>query len=630
MSTVIINDVDFDELPWADDVTGGRYLQARDVARDRVDLRALIERYAGRKLTPVAEGSAYKVACFLPSGVPGFRGTCAEQDASAGHPAENLSVMRATDGSHWRWRCFSCGRGQTRDGSRPGDVVDLVTHAEGMHINEGNSGSLKALRHALRLVGEDHVLDGLASPRSGSAEIDFSLVATERPAAARKTTVPLNVALALNKRAREHWQENLKAPDAEATNARTYLATRGVTPEQIERYAIGFARDKFADLTKHIPPQHSAAAQALGLAKLHATGNVGDGQRNRVVFPYCYPARSNNRPIGTYGFAGRTLAGVDPHTADTIPDFAHYNGHPPPKWHNSKNVDGVWSKAADLVGVWQARARIRETGRAVFNEGSLDMLAFDRIGAAALAMVSKEFTLAYARLACDLGISEAVYATDGDAAGRKAVPKFVGNMIAAGYPIEALGVIDSDDGRDPATTEPDTLARRWQNPTPALEHIITALETGTLAHDDLRPLLAAAPWLAPKFGLAFKAGTNAAGTVGFAYAIVVRALIETPALAQHLAANEAAELLACAPEWPRVRALAFGDRSEPESLPQDVRRAWLRMRVQQLHDAVKAYESTPTPSDRAQILAHLTRGAELRKAKREAEKLLIATNALYR
>jgi hypothetical protein len=163
------------------------------------------------------------------------------------------------------------------------------------------------------------------------------------------------------------------------------------------------------------------------------------------------------------------------------------------------------------------------------------------------------------------------------------------------------------------------LIRRRRQLWPA-ESVPVLIPVGEIDFDEL-------PWADDG---THSSGAPAPGRFEFAYAIVVRALIETPALAQHLAATEAAELLACAPEWPRARALAFGDRSEPEALPQDVRRAWLRMRVQQLHDAVKAYEATPTPSDRSLILAHLTCGAELRKAKREAEKMLIEVNALYR
>ena len=124
---ILIDDSDDFIVELATDVTGGRYFKARDEARARIDLRRVVERYAGVELTQTAEG--YKTRCFLPSAVEGFAGTCAEQDESEGHPGQNLSVTLAEDGTHWRWRCFSCGRGQTRDGSRPGDVVDLVTAA---------------------------------------------------------------------------------------------------------------------------------------------------------------------------------------------------------------------------------------------------------------------------------------------------------------------------------------------------------------------------------------------------------------------------------------------------------------------------------------------------------------------
>jgi len=260
---VLIDDSDGFVFELATDVTGGRYHTARDTARSRVDLRRVVERYAGVELTETAEG--YKARCFLPSAVNGFAGTCAEQDESEGHPGQNLSVTLAEDGTHWRWRCFSCGRGQTRDGARPGDVVDLVTAAEGFHVNEGNTGSLKGLRFALRLGNLDHVLDGLAKPRAGRAPVDVSLI-VDNPVKAAKRTEPkvsLETALEINSRARKHWQLALKA-GTDSAHARTYLAARGVTPAQIKRYAIGYARNRFNDLVGTLDPKTYPPASAMG------------------------------------------------------------------------------------------------------------------------------------------------------------------------------------------------------------------------------------------------------------------------------------------------------------------------------------------------------------------------------
>ena len=627
--TVIIDDSDTWDFAWSDDVTGGNWFAARDVARERVDLLRVLLHYAKRQPTALDDGAGFKLACFLPSRVSGYSGTCAEQDAATGHPGEHLSVTRATDGTHWRWRCFSCGRGQTRDGSRPGDVVDLVTHAEGFPINEGNTGSLRALRHVLRMAGLDHVLDGKVSNTHTRATVPEFSVLVEGEAAPKRqqVKVPLDVALALNRKAREHWQAALAGNDGE--NARAYLAARGVTDQQIERYAIGFARDKFDDLHKTIDPKHAAFAQALGLTRLYeGPGKPGDAQRNRVVFPYCYPERVNPaRPIGVYGFAGRNLTGVDVETGEPIPDFAHYNGKAPQKWNNSKNVDGVWQKAADLVGVWQAMKQARALNRVALCEGAFDMLALDRIGAPALALVGKEVSIGHAlAIRSLLRVTQVTYACDGDQAGRSAVVKFAASMTAAGFAPDDLTVIDSDDGRDPATTEPELLRERWANPMPVIDFINSQLGGMTLTLADLRPLLAAAPQVAERFGLANSKQT----IVTVADALVVRELTERPELAAFINRNEAAQVLADCPGWAALQDLAFGDTTQPEQLPQDMRRAWLRLWVDHLQRAVQAHKTQPRPADPAALSAYFAHGGRLYKAERVATEQLIAVNGLYR
>ena len=59
MSAVIEAD-DCDEFLWSDDVTGGNYLRARDVARERVDLLALVTKLAGRAPVAIDDDVSYK------------------------------------------------------------------------------------------------------------------------------------------------------------------------------------------------------------------------------------------------------------------------------------------------------------------------------------------------------------------------------------------------------------------------------------------------------------------------------------------------------------------------------------------------------------------------------------------
>ena len=74
---------DSDTFEWAEDVTGGNYFAARDVARSRIDLRGVVESYTQRPSTDV-DGTSFKARCFLPSRVAGFAGSCGDQ---SGNPA---------------------------------------------------------------------------------------------------------------------------------------------------------------------------------------------------------------------------------------------------------------------------------------------------------------------------------------------------------------------------------------------------------------------------------------------------------------------------------------------------------------------------------------------------------------
>lgn len=620
--TAILDDTDDDEagFVWLDDVTDGHYFRARDEARSRVDLLRLVAHYSGRAPTAVEGGSTYKAPCFFPSKVAGFAGSCAEQDASVGSPADNLSITRAADGTHWRWRCFSCGRGQTRDGAKPGDVVDLVTQAEGYEINEGRSGSLRGLRRTLQLVGLSHVLDGRSAPASAvSAPLAELLGAAKVPALRESPKVALADALKLNARACGHWQRALQS---EGSRALEYLHSRGVTDEQISRYAIGYAPPSFDSLTKALGGH--PAASVLGLTKPTSTGKTRDAQIDRVVLPYCYGERPG-RPLGVYGFAGRNLAGVDPATGEDIEGYEHRYGHPP-KWLNSTNVPGVWHKGEDLLGAWQACARLegaapRQVG---YVEGGFDMLALDRIESPSLAMVGKESTIRHALLYRDSVRASAVtYALDGDASGWCSAPKFAASFVAVGYDVDVLSILESDEGRDPATTPPDVLAHRWAYPLPVLAFLRAAIGDGRLTLSDLRPLFAVAPSLASLFGV----DAPPQPLVSVADALVVRQLREHPDLAPCLAADDARALLSNCPEWPTVEGLAFGEANTPDDLPPLVRRAWLRLLVddRRARSAACGLDGIPL-TDREALSAKLAADRAARRELRELESALTKAN----
>lgn len=413
-----------------------------------LDLRAVVRSY-GADLDERSDGS-YKVACFLRS-TTGYDGTCSDEDAreNGGTPPASMKLYDSDVPGAMRWVCYSC--------KRHGCVVDLIAHAEGWAANEGRRTSLRALRRACQLAGLSYILDNRPPSSRDVADTELTQDAEHPiPPARRVVTTPAaDVALAhdVNCFAAQHWYATLRGPDGEP--GRIYLRSRNVTDEQADRYGLGYARAAWSDLAKRLPPQTKALAQRLGLLSMSARNSLIDAQRDRLMFPYMMPRDGDAATFVVTGFAGRRRNDADTRA---------------PKFHNSNNVPGVWEKSSALWGVWQARERVRETGRVVVPEGGWDVLAFDRIGAAAVTAVGLAFTPEHARGVRQLGARRVTLADDGDA-GRRAVPSWVASLLAEGYELADIDIIASDDGSDPDETDPDVLAQRYAAPLTVAEYM---------------------------------------------------------------------------------------------------------------------------------------------------------------
>lgn len=212
--------------------------------------------------------------------------------------------------------------------------------------------------NAYELVGGCDRKDAMRRARRRAAALPPKRPAPPRPRADPDKAMPLLLAAA------RHFRENLgEESTLPARAARSYLAERGVTPEQIERYGIGvtmgpnrLVRLLSADLD---------TAQALGLV----TRPQPDGKRTdsvwstlRVVLPCVYA------PERLVDFVGRTT----PHSG-----------------RGERYVQTCSPWPAPCFGVHQARRKLAMTDaplRVAIAEGPFDALALDRIGVAALAI----------------------------------------------------------------------------------------------------------------------------------------------------------------------------------------------------------------------------------------------------
>lgn len=229
--------------------------------------------------------------------------------------------------------------------------------------------------------------------------------------------------------------------------ARSYLERRGLAPETIERFGLGYAPDAFDFLVTHARKAgHSdKLLVSAGLARERAGGGIYDVFRNRVLFPI-------HDPVGqVVGFGGRTL------------------GDDPAKYLNTPET-AVFNKSRLLYGVHLTRRAFEERGRAVVVEGYTDVLmahqhGFDETVAALGTSMTEHHADMLRRY-----VPRVVLVFDADAAGQRAADRAV--AIAVRSELEVF-IAQLPQGQDPcdllAGQGPAAFDAALNSATPALE-----------------------------------------------------------------------------------------------------------------------------------------------------------------
>lgn len=572
--------------------------------QQRLDLLAVLrERYG---LIVDDAGERWRCVCPLPSMVPDFSGTCAEQDASeaSGEVPRNLWVSEGE--TTLVWRCHSC--------KRHGDVIDLIEHADDLP-REGQAISLRAVRVCAGLAGVAYLMDGREPDQRD--ELDDALARIEpRPATKRSPaeTVDFDRARLRNYLATTHWHEQLHT-DVGA-KARAELHRRGVTEQQIAAYQIGYAPTEWRlRLAAHIPESHQRDAHVLGLLGRNRHGNYYDRQRDRIVLPYCEPARGD-RPPSITGFAGRDLSG-DPKA---------------PKWLNSNNVPGVWEKSSALFGLYQAQPRVQFISRIGLTEGGFDTLAFDRAELPAVALVSTSLSHAHCNVLVEvLGIDALTIAFDGDAAGRRDALVAATTALTFGLTYDTVTLIDPGDGKDPDDLSPAELVDRWYAPLSIVDFALRFAAHVTQAHR--LALLAALPdesadalrcvWDIDTEAVTKHRGRGVSTSPAHQLA---RHLTDCPTLAQCIARADIDDVLTNEPALRRrLAALAFADETDERALPRDVLQVWLTSRLARTQTQLTEHSASDpfaAADSHDAFRDWFTRGESLRSELARMQKLL--------
>ena len=308
---------------------------------------------------------------------------------------EKTPSFNVNGGSQQFFYCFGC--------QASGDVFSFVGKIENVSFPE-----------AVRIVAQK---SGIPLPKR-----EFS--SPEEAAEARLRGKLLD----LHEAAAAWFEEQLRGP--EGALAREYLAGRGMTPQGIKVFGIGFAPDSFGALRERLSGMaDEATLRASGLfsSKEQGDGTQGpiyDRFRKRVMFPI------TNESGRVIAFTARTLETGDKAGA---------------KYINSPET-ALYQKGQVLFNLDKAKTAIRQAGYALLVEGQMDCISLFLRGIQhVIATSGTAFTEQQVAI-LRRHTSNVVVNFDPDAAGANAAEKSIALLTEEGF---NLKLVTLDGGLDP-------------------------------------------------------------------------------------------------------------------------------------------------------------------------------------
>lgn len=316
------------------------------------------------------------------------------------------------------WHCFGCGLG--------GDVIKFVMLYEHIEFPE-----------ALKFLAEKAGLQ----------------IQTLNPSEQRQFGVLYDLNEVAAKFYRECLRRNQIAP--------AYLAERGLKPETLEEFKVGYAPGGDELLRFLIKNRYNVNdVVRAGLAQKNQRGLMKDKFQQRIVFPIA------NQVGKTVAFTGRILPGTP---------NAEYKDIP--KYLNSPETI-IFNKSKILYGFDKSKQAIAETKTVIIVEGQMDLLMAWQSGVKNVVAVSgtgltQEHLVRLRRFADTVMVS-----FDKDDAGVKALERSLDYFHNFDFHVKVIDLGKFKDPADACKENPDFMKTAVDWAKPALSYLMNVYFSG--------------------------------------------------------------------------------------------------------------------------------------------------------
>lgn len=239
---------------------------------------------------------------------------------------------------------------------------------------------------------------------------------------------------------RQSLQENPAAME--------YLLKRGLTPQTIADFELGFAPDSFSALKDHLRRQDFSDVELIEAGLLNqrsiADKSSYDRFRNRLIFPI-FDHQGN-----AVGFGGRVT------------------GEGEPKYLNSPDTP-AYNKSTVLYGLHRAKETIKKEDMAIFVEGYMDVIAAHQAGTLNVVSTSGTALTPQQLKLIKRTTNNIAFSFDQDKAGLDATFRAIELAQLAEFNIHIITVPNGKDPDECIQSDPDAWKRAVQNPVTSMD-----------------------------------------------------------------------------------------------------------------------------------------------------------------